>query len=191
MHLPFGYIGSRGPNRTAPERFPPGPVADLVAVRCGSRHLTCYANGHELGHAHLELQMSTRHDAPGTAMRDRPADVNEQPDPPTVLIADDEPAIVDLLAQFLEDEGYAVERASDGRMALEMTRQSAPDLVIADVMMPGMDGFELLDELGADGHGVPVILMSAAVVSRREGVPFIAKPFDLGELLDLVTSHLE
>lgn len=124
-------------------------------------------------------------------MRDRPADVNEQPDPPTVLIADDEPAIVDLLAQFLEDEGYAVERASDGRMALEMTRQSAPDLVIADVMMPGMDGFELLDELGADGHGVPVILMSAAVVSRREGVPFIAKPFDLGELLDLVTSHLE
>ena len=124
-------------------------------------------------------------------MRDRPADTKEQANPPTVLIADDEPAIVDLLSQFLEDEGYVVECASDGQMALEMTRQSRPDLVIADVMMPKMDGFDLLDELASDGHAVPVILMSAAVVSRREGVPFIAKPFDLGELLDLVTSHLE
>jgi len=108
-----------------------------------------------------------------------------------VLIADDEPAIVDLLAQFLEDEGYEVECATDGLMALEMMRKSRPDLVIADVMMPKMDGFELLDELAANSEAVPVILMSAAVVSRREGVPFIAKPFDLGELLDLVTSHLE
>jgi two-component system OmpR family response regulator len=112
-------------------------------------------------------------------------------DPPTVLIADDEPAIVDLLAQFLEDEGYEVECASDGLAALEKTRQLRPDLVIADVMMPKMDGFELLDHLSSDGHGVPVILMSAAVVSRREGVPFIAKPFDLGELLDLVHSNLD
>lgn len=124
-------------------------------------------------------------------MRDRSADTREHPRPPTVLIADDEPAIVDLLAQFLEDEGYEVECATDGLMALEMMRKSRPDLVIADVMMPKMDGFELLDELAANSEAVPVILMSAAVVSRREGVPFIAKPFDLGELLDLVTSHLE
>jgi len=124
-------------------------------------------------------------------MRDRSADTREHSRPPTVLIADDEPAIVDLLAQFLEDEGYEVECATDGLMALEMMRKSRPDLVIADVMMPKMDGFELLDELAANSEAVPVILMSAAVVSRREGVPFIAKPFDLGELLDLVTSHLE
>ncbi|HYH13024.1 MAG TPA: response regulator [Thermomicrobiales bacterium] len=124
-------------------------------------------------------------------MRDRPADTKEQSRPPTVLIADDEPAIVDLLAQFLEDEGYRVECATDGLMALEMTRQSRPDLVIADVMMPKMDGFELLDELSGGNEAIPVILMSAAVISRRQGVPFIAKPFDLGELLDLVTSHLD
>ncbi len=112
-------------------------------------------------------------------------------DPPTVLIADDEPAIVDLLAQFLEDEGYTVECANDGLAALEKTREVRPALVIADVMMPKMDGFELLDQLATDHPAVPVILMSAAVVSRREGVPFIAKPFDLGELLDLVHSNLD
>lgn len=108
----------------------------------------------------------------------------------TVLIVDDEPAIVDLLSQFLEDEGYRVERASDGQMALAKIREEPPDLVIADVMMPKMNGFELVDALTEGDDAVPVILMSAAVVSRREDIPFIAKPFDLGELLDLVESHL-
>ena len=110
--------------------------------------------------------------------------------PPTVLIADDEPAIVDLLTHFLEDEGYEVRRASDGMSALEIVRQNRPNLIIADVMMPRMNGYELLDELDTDGANVPVILMSAAVVSRRDGVSFIAKPFDLGELLDLIDSNL-
>lgn len=108
---------------------------------------------------------------------------------PTVLIADDEPAIVDLLADFLEDQGFQVERALDGASALRMIRRARPNLVIADVMMPRLDGYELVDEIEEDG--VPVILMSAAVVSRRPEIPFIAKPFDLGELLDLVTTHLD
>jgi DNA-binding response OmpR family regulator len=118
-------------------------------------------------------------------------EVSDEPsETQTVLIVDDEPAIVDLLAQFLEDEGYKVESASDGQMALSKIRAQRPDLVIADVMMPKMNGFELVDELAVGKDGVPVILMSAAVISRREDVPFIAKPFDLGELLDLVESHL-
>lgn len=121
----------------------------------------------------------------------RPADAEEQSQSPTILIADDEPAIVDLLAQFLQDEGYAVERADDGRAALELTRRIQPDLIIADVMMPHMSGFDLVDELANSEPYVPVILMSAAVVSRRDGVAFIAKPFDLGELLDLIVSNLE
>lgn len=112
-------------------------------------------------------------------------------EPPTVLIVDDEPAIVDLLAQFLEDEGYRVESAGDGQAAYEKAHEVRPDLVIADVMMPKMDGFDLVDRLADGEHPVPVILMSAAVVSRRQGVSFIAKPFDLGELLDLVNSFLD
>jgi CheY-like chemotaxis protein len=111
-------------------------------------------------------------------------------EPPTVLIVDDEPAIVDLLSQLLEDEGYRVVSAGDGLAAWETVRKRRPDLVIADVMMPRMDGFALVDRLSDGGEPVPVILMSAAVESRRQGVPFIAKPFDLGELLDLVNSYL-
>lgn len=123
-------------------------------------------------------------------MSTRSAVTQKNNGPPTVLIADDEPAIVDLLAHFLEDEGYEVRRASDGLSALEIVRQDRPNLIIADVMMPRMDGYELLDELDTDDAKVPVILMSAAVVSRRDGVAFIAKPFDLGELLDLIDSNL-
>ena len=113
-----------------------------------------------------------------------------RPEPPTILIVDDEPAIVDLLSQFLEDEGYRVVSAGDGLAAWETARKLQPDLVIADVMMPRMDGFTLVDRLNDGKNPVPVILMSAAVESRRQGVPFIAKPFDLGELLDLVSSYL-
>jgi CheY-like chemotaxis protein len=109
---------------------------------------------------------------------------------PTVLIVDDEPAIVDLLSQLLEDEGYRVASAGDGQDAWEIASELRPDLVIADVMMPRMDGFALVDRLAQGDRPVPVILMSAAVESRRQGVPFIAKPFDLGELLDLVNSYL-
>jgi CheY-like chemotaxis protein len=111
-------------------------------------------------------------------------------EPPTVLIVDDEPAIVDLLSQLLEDEGYRVVSAGDGMAALETAQKRRPDLVIADVMMPRMDGFTLVDRLADGEHPVPVILMSAAVESRRQGVPFIAKPFDLGELLELVNAYL-
>ncbi len=109
---------------------------------------------------------------------------------PTVLIVDDEPAIVDLLSQLLEDEGYRVASAGDGLAAYEKAREVRPALVIADVMMPRMDGFALVDRLTAGEHPVPVILMSAAVESRRRDVPFIAKPFDLGELLELVNTYL-
>ena len=155
-----------------------------------SRHLNCDAPGQGLEYFHVVACPFVRYHAIGATMTTRSAAAKDTSQPPIVLIADDEPAIVDLLAQFLEDEGYEVECASDGLAALEKTRQLRPDLVIADVMMPKMDGFELLDELSADGQVVPVILMSAAVVSRREGVPFIAKPFDLGELLDLVATNL-
>ncbi len=109
---------------------------------------------------------------------------------PTVLIADDEPAIVDLLADFLEDQGFNVERADDGAIALRIIRQTHPDLVIADVMMPHLDGYGLVRELENGSDGVPVILMSAAVTPRCRDVSFIAKPFDLDKLLDLITHNL-
>lgn len=105
---------------------------------------------------------------------------------PTVLIADDEPAIVDLLADFLEDHGYDVRKASDGAVALRMVLQQRPNLVIADVMMPRLDGYELAKQIAIGARDVPVILMSAAVVPRGAEVAFIAKPFDLDDLLEMV-----
>jgi DNA-binding response OmpR family regulator len=109
---------------------------------------------------------------------------------PTVLIADDEPAIVDLLADFLEDQGFNIERAYDGASALRIIRRTHPDLVIADVMMPHLDGYGLVREMENGSDGIPVILMSAAVTSRRQDVSFIAKPFDLDTMLDLITHNL-
>lgn len=97
---------------------------------------------------------------------------------------------MELLSDFLEDQGFHVERASDGASALRAIRQSNPDLVIADVMMPYLDGYGLIRALENDSEKIPVILMSAAVSPRRPDVSFISKPFDLGELLDLITRSL-
>lgn len=107
-----------------------------------------------------------------------------------VLIADDEPAIVDLLASFLEDEGFEVECASDGAAAFRKSMQVRPDIIVTDIMMPNMDGYALIDKLAGTPAEVPVIIMSAAIISRRSRVPFIAKPFDLGELLDMIDREL-
>ncbi len=112
---------------------------------------------------------------------------------PCVLVVDDEAYIVEFLCLLLEEEGYRVLRASDGRQAWELALQARPDLVISDIMMPGMTGLQLLDRLrgSTDLAATPVILMSA--VSRTpgsEGVLFVPKPFDIDQMLDLVSVEL-
>ena len=103
-----------------------------------------------------------------------------------VLVVDDERYIVDLLSDLLEDEGYRVERAYDGVAALEQISRHPPDLVVADVMMPRLDGLSLADEINARGLGIPIILMSAAVTPRTDHVAFIPKPFDIDAMLGLI-----
>ena len=66
--------------------------------------------------------------------------------PATILVVDDEPAILDLVTTILERQGYAVVEAHDGDEALSILRERVPDLVLLDVMMPGQDGFEVLKE---------------------------------------------
>ncbi len=112
---------------------------------------------------------------------------------PCVLVVDDEAFIVEFLCLLLEEEGYCVLWASDGRQAWELARQTRPDLVISDVMMPGMTGLQLLDRLreSIDLAATPVILMSA--VSREmesAGVSFVPKPFDIEQMLDLISVEL-
>ncbi len=107
----------------------------------------------------------------------------------TILVVDDEQAIVFMIADLLEDEGYAVRPFFDSRMALDWVDREVPDLVVSDVMMPGIDGIAVAVYLRE--RGIPVILMSAVLGHRAvPDVPFIPKPFDLDRFLDAVSHAL-
>jgi len=109
---------------------------------------------------------------------------------PLVLVVDDERYIVDLLTDLLEDEGYRVISAYDGLRALEIMREQHPDLLLADIMMPRLDGLALLNRVREQQRQVPVVLMSAAVTPLTHEVPYISKPFDLDELLEVIEQHI-
>jgi len=110
----------------------------------------------------------------------------------TVLLVDDEHAILDALSGTLEDEGFRVVTASNGREALARLGEAVPDVALVDMMMPIMDGRELLREMQGDARwrGIPVVLMSAVPQSILERdapllcADFFQKPFDLWKLLD-------
>jgi len=108
----------------------------------------------------------------------------------TILVVDDERFIVSLLTEILEEEGYLVRIASDGEAALRIIESIRPDLVVADIMMPRLDGLTLAATLRSWSQPIPVILMSAAVTPRSHGVAFIPKPFDIDDLLDAVDAVL-
>src|SRR5215475_6798428 len=109
-----------------------------------------------------------------------------------VLVVDDDPDILDALSEILEVEGYTVERARNGREALQRIEQTLPDLVLLDLMMPVMDGSEFARNL-APGARPPIIVLSAdrnvSTKAREIGaLGWLAKPFELSELLEAVRS---
>ncbi|HVL23985.1 MAG TPA: response regulator [Thermomicrobiales bacterium] len=111
-------------------------------------------------------------------------------DQAVVLVVDDERYIVDLLTDLFQDEGYEVQRAYDGVAALDVIDRRMPDLVVADVMMPRLDGLTLYNRIRERTEELPVILMSAAVTPRSLDATFIPKPFDIDALLQLVEEKL-
>lgn len=111
----------------------------------------------------------------------------------TILVVDDEWAVADVLESLLDDEGYRVVTASNGRQALERLREVATDVIITDFMMPVMDGSALLEALAADREtaSIPVVMMSSlpesAVRERCRGyAAFMRKPFRVPEVLAIV-----
>ena len=119
---------------------------------------------------------------------------------PTILIVDDEPFNVDFLEQELEDLGYLTISASNGLDALQMTEEQSPDLILLDIMMPGIDGFEVLTRLKADdgSRHIPVIIISAMsdMGSIVRGIQmgaedYLPKPFDEVLLRARISSALE
>jgi two-component system OmpR family response regulator len=107
-----------------------------------------------------------------------------------LLVVDDEPNIVELLEASLRFHGFDVTTCLDGTTALRVAKEIQPDLMVTDVMMPGLNGFELVRSLRADGHQFPVLFLTArdAVDDRVTGLTiggddYIVKPFSLSEVV--------
>ena len=107
-----------------------------------------------------------------------------------VLVVDDEPPVRDALERALSLEGYEVDLAEDGGQALKKVATEEPDVIVLDVLMPGVDGLETCRRLRAEGHGLPVLMLTArdAVSDRVDGLDagaddYLVKPFALEELL--------
>ena len=118
----------------------------------------------------------------------------------TILLVDDLPDNLRVLRQALEPEGFSLMVATSGQAALEIARNAHPDLILLDVLMPGVDGFETCRQLKADPatQHIPVIFITAraeteAVVEgfRVGSVDYIVKPFQNEEVLARVRTHLE
>ncbi|HEY7236753.1 MAG TPA: ATP-binding protein [Gemmatimonadaceae bacterium] len=134
-----------------------------------------------------------------TAALDHDSETTPTISHPHILLADDNADMRDYLARLLRARGWAVEAVSNGRSALEAARRCAPDVVLTDVMMPGLDGFELLRMLREDErtHSTTVILLSARAgeEARVEGMragadDYLVKPFAARELVERVARHL-
>lgn len=114
-----------------------------------------------------------------------------------VLVVEDNANLAFGLTRSLESEGYEVEAAEDGLRGFELARTTSPDLVVLDLMLPGMDGYTILKKLRAEGKDVPVLILTARgeeadkVFGFRLGADdYVTKPFSLSELLARVQAIL-
>jgi CheY-like chemotaxis protein len=112
----------------------------------------------------------------------------------SVLVVDDESDIREAVAEVLADEGYVVHGAGDGAEALRKARAVHPNIVLLDLMMPGMNGWEFRAAQKGDPElsDIPVVVLSAlGRVAGMDAAGFIQKPFDLDELLDAVREYAD
>ncbi|MQB01604.1 MAG: response regulator [Actinobacteria bacterium] len=114
-----------------------------------------------------------------------------------VLVVDDESNITDLVAMALRYEGFDVAIAASGRAALEAARATPPHLIVLDVMMPDLDGFEVAKQLSLGGHRVPILFLTARDTTEDKvrgltigGDDYVTKPFSLEELVARVYAIL-
>lgn len=115
----------------------------------------------------------------------------------TVLIVEDEQNIVDILSFNLEREGYDTLEAYDGNTGLQLALEQNPDLVLLDLMLPGMDGFEVCRRIRETGSAVPILMLTAReeetdkVLGLELGADdYITKPFGMRELLARVKANI-
>lgn len=117
-----------------------------------------------------------------------------------ILVVDDDPSILETLTTMLRFKGYVTEVAANGRRALEAMKEFEPDLVLLDIMLPDIDGYEICRRIKSDPltSDIPVLIVSAR--TRREEVvnllelganDYITKPFFLDEVIARVRTNLE
>jgi two-component system OmpR family response regulator len=137
------------------------------------------------------LSMTASSPASGPALR--------RPDggPVRVLVVDDEQTLTDLLSMALRLEGWDIRAAGDGRAAVRAAREFRPDVVVLDIMLPDMDGLEVLRKLRSETPDVPVLFLTAkdAVEDRIAGLTaggddYVTKPFSLEEVVARVRGLL-
>ncbi len=128
-----------------------------------------------------------------------PDHASQKRDQQEILVVDDTPASLQLLTGILTGHGYRVRPSSDGRFALQSVASELPDLILLDVKMPDMDGYEVCRRLKADERSrkIPVIFISALGETTEKvegfnagGVDYITKPFEPEEVLARVGVHL-
>jgi len=114
-----------------------------------------------------------------------------------LLIVDDEPNIVELLSASLRFAGFEVATAANGLAALELARSFRPDLLVLDVMMPGLDGFGVVRRLRSEGSRTPVVFLTAkdATEDKVQGLTlggddYVTKPFSLEEVVARIRTVL-
>ncbi len=115
----------------------------------------------------------------------------------TILVVDDEPRIVELAGLYLRNDGYSVLSAHDGLSALRMIEERRPDLVVLDIMLPKMDGWEVCRRLRQGNNNVPIIMLTARgedvdrIVGLELGADdYVVKPFNPRELVARVKAVL-
>lgn len=122
------------------------------------------------------------------------------PLPPLIFLIDDVIQNLQVIAEILRQQGYRISGANNGNSALEMLQQLKPDLILCDIMMPEMDGYELARQLKSNPQTADIPLIFLTALSESEdvikgfeagGVDFVAKPFNTAELLARVKNHLE
>jgi two-component system OmpR family response regulator len=118
-------------------------------------------------------------------------------DPHRILVVDDEPNIVDVVSMALRFQGFAVEAAGTGREALERVASFKPHLMVLDVMLPDMEGFDVARRLGAERAQLPIVFLTARDATEDKirglttgGDDYVTKPFSLEELVARIRTIL-
>ena len=125
--------------------------------------------------------------------------MDQLPETANIMVVDDTPANLNLLQKMLLDKGYRVLAFPDGKMALAAAAKHPPDIILLDINMPEMNGFEVCERLKADAvlKEIPVIFISALIETEDKikafalgGVDYVTKPFQFEEVNSRVETHL-